>query len=256
MTSPRTIKTIAMALTIGATSSVMTAADKSFEYKADRFADIEVLNYKVPGFENLSLKQKLLVYHLTEAALAGRDIIWDQNCRYNLPLRQLIETIYTSYKGDRNSADFKAFEKYLKQVEFANGVHHHYSMDKFIPEFSREFFDAQVKSLKPEQIPAEIEQVTRLIFDPGFMAKRVNQAEGEDLILTSANNFYEGVTQPEVEAYFAAIKDTTSLTPVSYGLNTRITKVNGKVTEQPYKKGGLYSTAITRIIDNLNKAKE
>lgn len=256
MTSPRTIKTIAMALTIGATSSVMTAADKSFEYKADRFADIEVLNYKVPGFENLSLKQKLLVYHLTEAALAGRDIIWDQNCRYNLPLRQLIETIYTSYKGDRNSTDFKAFEKYLKQVEFANGVHHHYSMDKFIPEFSREFFDAQVKSLKPEQIPAEIEQVTRLIFDPGFMAKRVNQAEGEDLILTSANNFYEGVTQPEVEAYFAAIKDTTSLTPVSYGLNTRITKVNGKVTEQPYKKGGLYSAAITRIIDNLNKAKE
>lgn len=257
MTNHRTIRTIAAALVIGAASTTaMTASEKPFEYKADRFADIEVLNYKVPGFENLTLNQKLLIYHLTEAALAGRDILWDQNCRYNLPLRGLIENIYTSYKGDRSNPEFKAFEKYLKQVEFANGVHHHYSMDKFTPEFSEAFFNEQVKNLDPKLIPAEIDAVRRLIFDPQFMAKRVNQAEGQDLITTSANNLYEGVTQPEVEAYFAAIKDTTSLTPVSYGLNSRLTKINGKVTEQVYKKGGLYSPAIERIIIHLNEAKK
>ncbi len=230
-------------------------ANEKFNYVTDRFADIEVLRYKVPGFEELSLNQKKLIYYLTEAAISGRDILWDQNNKYNLALRTLLEDIYTNYKGDKGSEDFKAFEKYLKQVWFGNGVHHHYSMDKFTPGFSQEFFDAQVRALPAEKHPAEMEEVLRrLIFDPAFMAKRVNQAEGADLILTSANNLYDGVSQAEVEGYYNAIKDTTDLTPVSYGLNTRVTKVDGKIVEQPYRVGGLYSRAIERIVKNLGEA--
>ena len=244
---------VCAALTLGTTTSVM--ANEKFNYVTDRFADIEVLRYKVPGFEELSLNQKKLIYYLTEAAISGRDILWDQNNKYNLALRTLLEDIYTNYKGDKGSEDFKAFEKYLKQVWFGNGVHHHYSMDKFTPGFSQEFFDAQVRALPAEKHPAEMEEVLRrLIFDPAFMAKRVNQAEGADLILTSANNLYDGVSQAEVEGYYNAIKDTTDLTPVSYGLNTRVTKVDGKIVEQPYRVGGLYSRAIERIVKNLGEA--
>lgn len=246
---------------VGAALTFMTTnmmanntTDKDFNYVVDRFSDIEVLRYKVPGFEDLSLNQKKLVYYLTEAAISGRDILWDQNGKYNLALRRLLENIYTGYSGDRRSDDFKAFEKYLKQVWFGNGVHHHYSMDKFTPEFSREFFDAQVKALPADKVPADLDLLSRLIFDPMFMAKKVNQAEGADLIATSASNLYEGVTQKEVEDYYAAIKDTTDLTPVSYGLNARVTKVDGKVTEQIYKMGGLYSSAIGRIVENLKMA--
>lgn len=246
---------------VGAALTFMTTnmmanntTDKDFNYVVDRFSDIEVLRYKVPGFEDLSLNQKKLVYYLTEAAISGRDILWDQNGKYNLALRRLLENIYTGYSGDRRSDDFKAFEKYLKQVWFGNGVHHHYSMDKFSPEFSREFFDAQVKALPADKVPADLDLLSRLIFDPMFMAKKVNQAEGADLIATSASNLYEGVTQKEVEDYYAAIKDTTDLTPVSYGLNARVTKVDGKVTEQIYKMGGLYSSAIGRIVENLKMA--
>lgn len=244
---------VCAALTLGTTTSVM--ANEKFNYVTDRFADIEVLRYKVPGFEELSLNQKKLIYYLTEAAISGRDILWDQNNKYNLALRTLLEDIYTNYKGDKGSEDFKAFEKYLKQVWFGNGVHHHYSMDKFTPGFSQEFFDAQVRALPAEKHPAEMEEVlSRLIFDPTFMAKRVNQAEGADLILTSANNLYDGVSQAEVEGYYNAMKDTTDLTPVSYGLNTRVTKVDGKIVEQPYRVGGLYSRAIERIVKNLGEA--
>lgn len=244
---------VCAALTLGTTTSVM--ANEKFNYVTDRFADIEVLRYKVPGFEELSLNQKKLIYYLTEAAISGRDILWDQNNKYNLALRTLLEDIYTNYKGDKGSEDFKAFEKYLKQVWFGNGVHHHYSMDKFTPGFSQEFFDTQVRALPAEKHPAEMEEVLRrLIFDPAFMAKRVNQAEGADLILTSANNLYDGVSQAEVEGYYNAMKDTTNLTPVSYGLNTRVTKVDGKIVEQPYRVGGLYSRAIERIVKNLGEA--
>ena len=228
----------------------------------DRFADIEVLRYTVPGFEKLSLDQKKFVYYLTEAALSGRDILWDQNGRYNLPLRRLLEGIYQNYNGDRKSADFVAFENYLKQVEFGNGPHHHYSTDKFRPEFSADWFEKQIKAFADSN-PAEIEAIgnvlpdlRKLIFEPTFMAKRVNQTEGEDLIATSANNFYEGVTQKEVEDYFNAIKNPDDATPVSYGLNTKVTKINGKVVELPYKLGGLYSPAIERIVDNLTKARQ
>ena len=229
----------------------------------DRFADIEVLRYTVPGFSELSLDQKKFIYYLTEAAIAGRDILWDQNGRYNLALRQILEGIYRGYDGDRQDPQFKAFELYLKQVEFGNGAYHHYSTDKFTPGFSKEWYEAQVKALahkNPQLIHRigreQTDAVTRLIFDPTWLAKRVNQAEGQDLILTSANNFYgEGVTQKEVEEYFNALKNPADETPVSYGLNTKVVRgADGKVTELPYKIGGLYSPAIERIVANLTKA--
>lgn len=239
-----------------AAPTVMAATKSDFNYVVDRFADIEVLRYKVPGFEELSLNQKKLIYYLTEAGIMGRDILWDQNGKYNLPIRQLLEGVYTNYSGDKNSNEFKAFEKYMKQLWFGNGVHHHYSMDKFVPEFSKEWLQAQISALPADKVPSNLDTIMRVIFDPNFMAKRVNQAEGADLILTSANNMYEGVTQPEVEAYYAALKDTTDLTPISYGLNAKVTKdANGNVVEQVYKVGGMYSPAIERIVELLGKAK-
>ena len=242
--------TLTAAAALFAASSLSLMAQDNFDYKADRFADIEVLRYQVPEFESLSLDQKRLVYYLTEAALWGRDILWDQNYKYNLPIRNLLEQIYTSYTGDRTDPQFVAFEKYLKQVEFANGIHHHYSMDKFTPEFSQEWFLAQAQG---KDCPV-LAEVTEAIFNPSVAAKRVNQAEGEDLIVTSANNMYEGVTQQEVEDYYAALKDTTDLTPISYGLNTRLTKKDGKVVEQVYKLDGYYTDAIAHIVENLTRA--
>ena len=169
-----------------------------FDYTVDRFADIEVLRYKVPDFDSLSLDQKRLVYYLTEAALWGRDILWDQNNEYNLKIRQMLENVYTNFAGDRNSADYKAFEQYLKQVEFANGIHHHYSTDKFIPGFSRDFLAAEVDRLGEGAWTADRDTIFEIIFNPAVATKRVNQAEGQDLITTSANNLYAGVTQDEV----------------------------------------------------------
>ncbi len=238
-----------------AKNNTTAQGQKPFEYVADRFADIEVLRYKVPDFEKLNLNQKLLVYYLVQAALDGRDILWDQNCKANLVLRPVLEKIYTSYKGDRKDKDFLAFEKYLKQVWFGNGIHHHYSMDKFVPEFSKSFFEKQYAANYPGET-AKKAYLERVIFDPSYLAKRVNQAEGADLIQTSACNFYgEGVTQPQVEAFYAALKDTTDLTPISYGLNSRLVKgKDGKLAEETYRIGGLYSDAILRIVANLNKA--
>lgn len=248
------VATSSLAAVAGA--PVSQSSQKPFDnYVVDRFADIEVLRYDVPGFEDLSQRQRLFVYYLTEAALAGRDILWDQNCRYNLAIRDLLEDVYTNYKCDRNDPQFRGFEKYLKQVEFANGIHHHYSMDKFMPEFTPEFLSAQVDKL-PRR-PENLSELMRVIFEPSYMAKRVNQAEGQDLIATSANNFYgPGVSQREVEEYFAAVKDTTSTTPVSYGLNTRIIKKDGRIVEEPYRIGGLYDAALRRIVDNLEKASQ
>lgn len=239
-----------------ASTSTMAADKKDFNYVVDRFADIEVLRYKVPDFENLSLKQKLLIYHLTEAALAGRDILWDQNGKYNLAIRDLIEDVYSNYSGDKDSTEYKALEKYMKQIWFANGIHHHYSMDKFTPDFSREFLEKQISLLPASSRNKVTDTLLEVIFNPAVMPKKVNQAEGQDLILTSATNIYDGVTQQEVEAYYAAIKDTTDMTPVSYGLNTRKIKVDGKVVEQPYKIGGLYTEAIERIVKELKAASQ
>ena len=213
-------------------------ADQNFNYNVNRFADIEVLRYKVPGFEELTPQQRILIYHLTEAALAGRDILWDQNCRYNLPIRDLIEGVYTNYKGDKDDANYKALELYLKQIEFANGIHHHYSMDKFTPGFTEEWLRAQLADM-PGKENIDIDALAPVIFDPAVMSKRVNQAQGQDLILTSACNLYgDGVTQQEVEDYYAALKDTTDTTPVSYGLNSRLVRgADGKLTEEVYKVG-------------------
>ena len=241
------------------TSCASKATDEKagdFDYTVDRFADIEVLRYQVPDFENLTPQQRILIYYLTEAALTGRDILWDQNGKYNLAIRDLIENVYKNYDGDRDSEEFKALETYLKQIEFANGIHHHYSMDKFIPTFSREFLVENVGKLPADKQPENAEMLYTVIFDPNVMPKRVNQAEGADLILTSANNLYEGVTQAEVENFYNARKDTTDATPISWGLNTRVVKENGKVTEQPYKVGGLYSESISRIVDLLGKASQ
>ena len=241
-------------IALSLTSCNDMAQETEFNYVVDRFADVEVLRYKVPEFENLSLQQKKLIYYLSEAAIVGRDILTDQNCKYNLEIRTLLENIYQNYNGDRETEDFKAFEKYLKLVWFANGVHHHYSCDKFTPEFSQEFFTAQVNALPADKQPANIEILNKVIFDPTFMAKRVNQAEGQDLITTSACNYYDSITQAEVDAFYATIKNPNDSTPISYGLNSRLVKENGKVVEQVYKVGGMYNDAIVRIVENLTEA--
>ena len=235
-------------------SSSAMAQDNNFNYIVDRFADIEVLRYKVPEFENLSLQQKKLIYHLTEAAILGRDILTDQNCKYNLEIRTLLENIYLNYNGDRNCDDFKAFEKYMKLVWFANGVHHHYSCDKFTPEFSQAFLSDQVTALPADKQPANIEVLAKVIFDPTYMAKRVNQAEGMDLITTSACNYYDNITQAEVDSFYVSIKDPNDKTPISYGLNSRLVKENDSIVEQVYKVGVMYSDAIILIVDRLTEA--
>ena len=255
-------KTLTIAVAMTATASAMANTldpNNPSGTVVDRFADIEVMRYVVPGFDDLTLSQKKLIYFLTEAALHGRDILWDQNGKYNLPIRQLLESVYTNYTGDRSSEEFRNFELYLKQVEFGNGVYHHYSTDKFTPRFSQKWFDAQVSALeKADRLPVNKSQLpvlAKVIFDPSFMPKRVNQAAGQDLITTSAVNMYENVTQPDVEAYYAALKDTTDLTPVSYGLNSRLVKdADGTIREQVYKVGGYYSDAIEKIVADLEKA--
>ena len=245
--------TLMMAPSCSRTAEKAPADD--FDYTVDRFADIEVLRYKVPDFENLTLNQKILVYYLQEAALWGRDILWDQNYAQNLPIRDMLEAIYTNYDGDKNDPQYLAFEKYLKQVWFGNGIHHHYSTDKFTPEFSRDFLADQLAKLPQGTAPANAEELAEIIFNPAVDAKRVNQARGEDLIATSAGNFYEkGLTQAEVEAYYNSIRKPDDATPISYGLNTRLRKADGKIVEEPYRLGGLYSNAIEHIVANLDSA--
>ena len=235
---------------------------KDFDYTVEQFADLQILRYRVPGFEELSLQQKELVYYLTEAALQGRDILYDQNGKYNLTIRRMLEAVYLHYSGDKNSADFKAMEVYLKRVWFSNGIHHHYGSEKFVPEFSPEFLKQALASIDASYLPlAEGQSVDQLcdeifpvIFDATILPKRVNQTAGEDLILTSACHYYEGVTQAEAEAFYNAMKDPKDATPVSYGLNSRLVKENGKLFEQVWKVGGLYGQAIEKIVYWLKKA--
>jgi len=245
-------------------SASPTAED--FDYTVDKFADIEILRYRVPDFDSLSLKQKELIYYLNQAALEGRDILYDQNNKYNLLIRRTLETVYTNYKGDRKSADFERLTTYMKRIWMGNGIHHHYSEDKFIPEFSEKFLEASIKSLEPELIapllqPGEkaenlIQKLLPVIFDPTIYPKRTNQADGVDLILTSGNNYYEGITQSEVEAFYSKMKNPGDSTPVSYGLNSKLVKENGIIKEKIYKQGGLYSSAIDKIVYWLKKASE
>ncbi|RHC75938.1 dihydrofolate reductase [Bacteroides uniformis] len=239
-----------------------TAEAEKFDYTVEQFADLQILRYRVPGFEDLSLKQKELVYYLTEAALQGRDILFDQNGKYNLTIRRMLEAIYTGYKGDKNTPDFKAMEVYLKRVWFSNGIHHHYGSEKFVPGFTPEFFRQAVQSVDAATLPlAEgqtveqlCEEVFPVIFDPTVMPKRVNQAAGEDLVLTSACNYYDGVTQQEAEDFYNALKNPQDETPVSYGLNSRLVKEDGKIQEKVWKVGGLYGQALEKIVYWLKKA--
>ena len=249
-------------LTACSGSKTTTAEADKFDYTVEQFADLQILRYRVPGFENLSLQQKELVYYLTEAALQGRDILFDQNGKYNLRIRRTLEAVYTGYKGDKNTPDFKAMEVYLKRVWFSNGIHHHYGSEKFVPAFAPEFFKEAVLSVDASTLPlAEGQTVEQLcdelspvIFDPTVMPKRVNQAAGEDLVLTSACNYYDGVTQKEAEDFYNAMKDPKDETPVSYGLNSRLVKENGKIQEKVWKVGGLYGQAIDKIVYWLKKA--
>jgi len=239
-----------------------TAEAEKIDYTVEQFADLQILRYRVPGFEDLSLKQKELVYYLTEAALQGRDILFDQNGKYNLTIRRMLEAVYTGYNGDKNTPDFKAMEVYLKRVWFSNGIHHHYGSEKFVPGFTPEFFRQAVQSVDAATLPlAEgqtveqlCEEVFPVIFDPTVMPKRVNQAAGEDLVLTSACNYYDGVTQQEAEDFYNALKNPQDETPVSYGLNSRLVKEDGKIQEKVWKVGGLYGQALEKIVYWLKKA--
>ena len=246
----------------GTKPQTATDGTDAFNYVVDQFADVQILRYRVPDFETLSLQQKLLVYYLSQAAVEGRDILYDQNGKHNLCIRRTLEAVYENYEGDRSSADFKALETYLKQVWMGNGIHHHYSMDKFVPAFSQTFFAEAVQGIDPAKLPlaegetaeALVQKLTPVIFDPAVMPKRVNQAAGQDLIATSACNYYEGVTQREVEQFYNKMKDPADATPVPYGLNSKLVKRDGRVQERTYKVGGLYSPAIERIVGWLEKA--
>lgn len=237
---------------------------EEFSYIVDQFADLQILRYQVPGFENLSLRQKQLLYHLSEAALMGRDILFDQNGRYNLVIRRTLEAVYQYGTVDKSSADYQAFEVYLKRVWFANGIHHHYGEDKFIPGFSEAFFDAAVRSVDASLLPLKagetvdtlLARLKPVIFDPTVMPKRTVQSGDTDWIQASANNYYgEDVTQAEVEAFYGKMKaEGDNRCPLSYGLNSRLEKENGQLVERVWKVGGLYSEAIERIVAELEKA--
>ncbi|MGE5406327.1 MAG: dipeptidyl-peptidase 3 family protein [Methanosarcina sp.] len=233
-----------------------------FKYFVEQFDDIRVLKYQLPGFDELTLPQKQYIYYLSQAALAGRDIFWDQNFRYNLLIRKTLEGILGSYSGDKESPDYKSFLKYAKKVFFANGIHHHYSSDKFNPEFSEDFFAALIADSAPEQLPlsknqtpAELaEMLTPILFDASLFPRKVDQRTGTDMIAGSSVNFYEGVTQNEVEDFYSKMTDPNDTHPVSIGLNSKVIKINGKVTEEAYRSGGKYGKAIDQIIFWLEKA--
>ena len=235
----------------------------TFDYTVEQFADLQLLRYKVHGFEELPLKQKELVYYLSEAALHGRDILFDQNGKYNLIIRKMLETVYTDYQGDRTDTNFVNLEIYLKRMWFSNGIHHHYAADKFVPGFTPEFFKKALESVGEDKLPIGegetldmlCEEVFPVIFNPQVMAKRVNQADGEDLVLTSASNYYDGLTQQEAEEFYAKMKTPNDTMPVMYGMNSRLVKENGRVYEKVWKSGGLYGQAIDKIIYWLDKAK-
>ncbi len=251
------MSTILMATTLYSCANKTDTSVNANSWSVDRFADIEVLRYEVPEFENLSLQQKKLIYYLTEAALWGRDIFWDQNCSYNLQVRRIAEAVYQNYDGDKNDEEWKAFEQYLKQIWFANGIHHHYSNAKFIPGFSREWIATQVSKLKDWHKYVslyEVQQLINAVFDPTLLSIKVNQADGEDLIETSATNFYKNLTQQEVEDFYAKLKNPNDTTPVMFGLNSQLVKSNGVIEERTWKVGGMYSAAIEKIVYWLEKA--
>ena len=250
---------------IFATGAIAASAQSNdgFKYTDEQFADLQMLRYKVEGFEKLSLKEKTLIYYLQEAALCGRDILWDQNGRYNLRIRKMLETVYTDYAGDRSGDDFKNMTLYLKRAWFSNGIHHHYGSEKFVPGFSQAFFRDALKSIDKQKLPLKkgqtvdelCDEVFPVIFDPTVMPMRTNKADGQDLVLTSAANYYgEGVTQAEAEDFYNSRKDPSDPQPVMFGMNSRLVKENGKITEKTWKVGGLYGQSIEKIVYWLEKA--
>lgn len=234
---------------------------EDFKWIIDSFDDIKVLQYKVTGFDKLSLDEKKLIYYLNQSALCGRDIMFDQNFKYNLPIRRTLEAIYTGYEGDKENPEWLAFERYLKRVWFANGIHHHYSTDKFTPEFSTEYFDTLIAATPAEKLPQDfgtpeelIATIKPIIFNPSVYPTRLSQEADVDLLKASAMNYYDGVTQKEAEIFYAAMAKPGDKTPISYGLNSQLAKVDGKVVERVWKIGGMYSPAIERIVYWLEKA--
>ena len=235
---------------------------ENFNYIVEQFADLQLLRYRVAGFENLSLRQKELIYYLSEAALEGRDILFDQNGKYNLQIRKLLEAVYVSYSGDRNNPEFQGLEVYLKRVWFSSGIYHHYACDKFVPAFSPEFLRECIEQVDVVSLPlkdgesvqAMCDKLFPVMFDPKVMPKRVNQADGEDLVMTSAANYYEGVTQDEAEKFYAMQKVAADPHPVMYGMNSRLVKKDGVLQEEVWKLDGMYGEAIQKIIFWLEKA--
>ena len=233
-------------------------------YIDEKFADIQLLRYKLEGFEALRLQQKIYIYYLSKAVLSGRDITFDQFGKYNLSIRKVLESIFLLYNGSRDTYDFQALTVYLKRVWFSNGIYHHYGCDKFKPEFSKDFFCDAYNSLSYEQLALGSEEeknnllneILSVIFDADYLPKRVNKAEDVDLIKTSACNFYEGVSQSEVESFYNGMKVEGDARPVSYGLNSKLTKQNGKLTELVYKANGMYGNKIRQIIHWLTKASQ
>ena len=230
----------------------------------ERFADIQMLRYELKGFEDLSLNQKLYIFCLAKATLMGRDITFDQQGKYNLRIRKTLETVYLHYEGDRECEEFKAFEVYLKRIWFASGIHHHYGCEKFKPGFSEEYFYHLMENIGEELLPIKrgetkedlMRQLESILFDPEVMPKRVNQTDGEDLVLTSACNFYEDVTQEEVERFYAKMKKTDNPNPPSYGLNSKLIKRNSEIVELTWKEDGLYGETIREIVSWLLKAQK
>ena len=253
---------LATSLLTTACGSKENNSDDKFDYSVEKFADLQILRYKVPGFEELSLKEKELIYYLSEAALEGRDILFDQNGKYNLRIRRMLEAIYSNYAGDKNKEEYKQLETYLKRVWFANGIHHHYGCEKFIPGFTPEYLKEVLLTIDPSLLPVadgqSVEEfyaeISPAIFDSSYMAKRVNQADGEDVVVTSACNYYDNVTQAEVEEFYGRLKNPNDKTPVSYGLNSRLVKEDGVIAEKVWKVGGLYSPALEKVVYWLRKA--
>ena len=235
---------------------------ENFNYIVEQFADLQLLRYRVAGFENLSLRQKELIYYLSEAALEGRDILFDQNGKHNLQIRKLLEAVYVSYSGDRNNPEFQGLEVYLKRVWFSSGIYHHYACDKFVPPFSPEFLRECIEQVDVASLPlkdgesvqAMCDKLFPVMFDPKVMPKRVNQADGEDLVMTSAANYYEGVTQDEAEKFYTVQKVAADPHPVMYGMNSRLVKKEEVLQEEVWKLDGMYGEAIQKIIFWLEKA--
>jgi len=248
--------------TMAKDSTAAAPAESDFKYKTEQFADLGILRYQVPGFTALTPKQKELVYYLYEAALCGRDIHWDQNYKYNLTVRKTLENILNTYKGDKTADDYTKFVVYAKRVFFANGIHHHYSSDKMFPECSETFFAGLIKNSDPAGFPVRSGENTEafssrilpIIFDPKVAPKKVNLDPKADMVQTSAVNFYEGVTQDEVQKFYTAQADKNSKTPVMTGLNSKLVKENGKLVEKKWMVGGMYTAALEKMVGWLEKA--